>query len=167
MRPVTIRKLTHDELALLLRLHDYNDPADMLRRNGELLRAGKADFFVLFEGERPIGELRAAYEADDERAVRGTRAYLYAFRVLEQYRGRGCGTALMLHVLAALEAEGYREFTIGVEDDNEGAKRMYARFGFTELLCRKYEEYQGDGYEFGLYIMRRKNNTTTEQNEIP
>ena len=154
MCAVTYRKLAPEELPLLFRLHDYEDPGDMLRRNGELLRAGKADFFVAFDGDEPLGELRAMYEADDERAVRGTRAYLYAFRVLERYRGRGLGTALMTHVLAVLEAAGYTEFTVGVEDENDGAKRLYERFGFTELLCRKYEEYQGDGYEFNLYVRR-------------
>ena len=154
MCALTVRKLSPEELPLLFRLHEYKNHADMLRRNAELLRGGKADFFVLFNGSEPIGELRAAYEADDERAVRGTRAYLYAFRVLERYRGRGLGTSLMTHVLAALKAAGYTEFTVGVEDENDGAKRLYERFGFTELLCRKYEEYQGDGYEFNLYVRR-------------
>ena len=85
---------------------------------------------------------------------RGRRAYLFAFRVREGCPGKGYGTHLMKTVLAALRADGYSEFTIGVEDDNTRAARMYQAFGFTELIARKQEAYQGDAYEYGLYLKK-------------
>lgn len=49
-------------------------------------------------------------------------------------------------------AKGYSEFTIGVEDDNETAVHIYSKLGFTQLVGKISEEYQGDSYEYGLYL---------------
>lgn len=48
----------------------------------------------------------------------------------------------------------YCEFTVGVEDDNFRAMHMYRALGFNEFVLRKQEEYQGDWYEYDLYLMR-------------
>ena len=56
--------------------------------------------------------------------------------------------------LKAMEAEGYTEFTIGVEDDNEVAKHIYFKYGFADPIDH------GDGDEFDptaytLYLRRK------------
>lgn len=95
------------------------------------------------------------YESDDERfAVRGRRAYLFAFRIRENYQNKGYGTYLLKAVLDKLKENGYYEFTVGVEDDNLRAIHMYQAMGFNEFLLRKQEEYQGDAYEYNLYLKR-------------
>lgn len=149
---MTIRKITTEELPLLTELFEYNDIDGMIAENAKGIEGGSIDIFVMLDGERPVGELHVAYESDDERAIPGKRAYLSAFRVREEYQGQGLGKELLRHVIDRLTAEGYAELTIGVEDDNARAKHMYESFGFTRLIARKYEEYQGDGYEFGLYM---------------
>ena len=53
-----------------------------------------------------------------------------------------------------LKEHGYCEFTVGVEDDNFRAIHMYQALGFDEILLRKQEEYQGDAYEYNLYLRR-------------
>lgn len=152
-----IRRITAAELPLLTELFDYADPDEMIRQNTREMNAGELDIFVMFEGSKPIGELHAACKSADERAEEGKRAYLYAFRIREGYRGRGAGKQLMEQVIGELEDRGYTEFTVGCEDGNDRARHIYEGFGFTELIARKYEEYQGDGYEFGLYLRRDKN----------
>ena len=147
-----IRRLGAGELGLLTELFEYNDPSEMIAQVGREITAGDVDIFVMFDGERPVGELHAAYRSEDERAVYGRRAYLFAFRIHGEYQGRGLGKELMQYVIGKLTERGYLEFTVGVEDDNDKAKHIYESFGFTELIARKYEEYQGDGYEFGLYL---------------
>lgn len=43
----------------------------------------------------------------------------------------------------------------GLYDYNDvDAIHMYQSMGFTEVIARKYEEYQGDGYEYNLYLRR-------------
>ena len=71
-----IRKITPLELPLLMQLFDYNDPAEMIEQNERDMKGGTVDIFVMFDNDRPIGELYATYESDNERAVKGKRAYL-------------------------------------------------------------------------------------------
>lgn len=149
-----IRKITPLELPLLTQLYDYNNPAEMIEQNKRDMNNGTIDIFVMFYDDRPIGELHTAYESDDERAIKRKRAYLFAFRIHEDYQGRGYGKQLLQNVIDTLYKNGYTEFTVGVEDENDRARHIYDSFGFTELIARKYEEYQGDGYEYGLYLRR-------------
>ena len=58
----------------------------------------------------------------------------------------------MNKVISILAEKGYSEFTVGVEDDNETAIHIYSKLGFTQLIGKMSEEYQGDSYEFGLYM---------------
>ena len=149
-----IRPITSSELPILTQLFDYNDSAEMIKQNEQDMNNGTINIFVMFDNDRPIGELHAAYESDDERAVKEKRAYLFAYRIHEDYQGNGYGKQLLQNVIDTLYKNGYTEFTVGVEDDNGRAKHIYDSFGFTELFARKYEEYQGYGYEYGLYLRR-------------
>lgn len=95
------------------------------------------------------------WRSDDPLAATdGQRAYLSAFRVRKERQGLGYGQFLMREVIRIIEEAGYREITIGVEDDNPRAKHMYRKFGFTEFIARCSESYQGDAYEYDL-LMRR------------
>lgn len=119
------------------------------------IQNGIIDIFVLYDKDVLIGELHVMYESDDENyAVRGRRAYMFAFRVREDFQNKGYGTHLLKTVLAALKEKGYCEFTVGVEDDNYRAIHMYQALGFNEFLLRKQEEYQDDAYEYNLYLKR-------------
>ncbi len=150
-----IRTLNTNELNILSRLFDYNDIDEMISENARAIESGIKDIFGLFHDGIIIGELHVKYESDDKReAVRGRRAYLYAFRVHEDFQNRGFGKYLLRNVIELLTAKGYSEFTIGVEDDNARAAHIYSVFGFTELVARKSEEYQGDSYEYNLYLKR-------------
>lgn len=150
-----VRKIAVSELPKLTELFDYNDIDGMIAENTSRIKNKAMDIFILLEGERLLGELHVSYENDDRlAAVKGIRAYLSAYRVHEDFQGMGLGKFLMKSVIDALAAEGYSEFTIGVEDDNDRALHIYKEFGFSEVIARKYEEYQGDGYKYNLYLKR-------------
>lgn len=151
----TIRKIAISELPRLTELFDYNDIDGMLMENTRLIQNGSGDIFILLEGEKLLGELHVGYESGDPlEAVRGVRAYLYAYRVHKDHQNMGLGKLLMKTVLDTLAAEGHSEFTVGVEDNNDRALHIYKSFGFSEVIERKYEEYQGNGYEYNLYLKR-------------
>ena len=102
-----------------------------------------------------IGELRVMYSNDDAQiAIQGNRAYLYAFRIDKDFQGRGLGKHLLSAVIDTLFRRGYTEFKVGVEDDNARAIHIYKSFGFNEVITRKYEKYQGNEYEYNLYLKR-------------
>ncbi len=150
---LTIRELTSAELPLLTRLFEYNDPDAMLKENSVKIASGRISVFGVFEEGELIGELRAMYEHERPLfASRGVRAYLYAYRILQEHQGKGKGSLLLKSILELLEGKGYREFTVGVEDDNERALHIYQKEGFTKCISREKEEYQGDEYEYALYL---------------
>lgn len=150
-----IEKLAVHDLYRLTELFEYNNVEQMISECTRDIQNGSIDIFVLYDKDILIGELHVMYVNDDENfAVRGKRAYLFAFRVRKDFQNKGYGTHLLKTVLALLKADGYCEFTVGVEDDNSRAIHMYQALGFTELLLRKQEEYQGDAYEYNLYLKR-------------
>ena len=148
-------KLKTDNLSILTELFDYNDVEDMIARCTNEIQNGIRDIFVLYDNGALVGELHAKYESEDRNyAVRGKRAYLFAFRVREGLQNRGYGTYLLGEVISTLKSVGYSEFTVGVEDDNPRALHMYQAMGFDEFVLRAKEEYQGDEYEYNLYLKR-------------
>ena len=152
---LTVKELTSAELPMLLQLFDYHDPCAMLAENGTKIANGRISVFGLFEKDALIGELRVMYEHDSMLfARRGVRAYLYAYRIHHAHQGKGKGSFLLKSVLEQLKQKGYHEFTVGVEDDNKRALHMYQKEGFAESILRVREEYQGDEYEYTLYLKR-------------
>lgn len=148
-----IRTINTDELNLLFQLFDYNNPDEMIAENTRDINEGKIDIFGLFQEDRLIGEIHVAYVHNDERfAVKNKCAYLFAFRIHKDFQGKGYGQFLMNKVISILAEKGYSELTIGVEGDNEKALHIYLKLGFTQLIGRMSEEYQGDSYEYGLYL---------------
>lgn len=150
---MNVRIINTDEIKLLFQLFDYNDPDEMIAENTRDIIEDKIDIFGLFQENRLIGEIHVAYIHDDDRfAVKNKRAYLFAFRIHKNFQGKGYGQFLMNEVVSILSEKGYSEFTIGVEDDNEMAIHIYSKLGFTQLIGRISEKYQGDSYEYGLYL---------------
>ena len=150
-----VRKLKATELSILTTLFKYKDVDDMIAENTRDIENGVIDIFALFDDKKIVGEVRAKYVSDDERfAEKGKRAYLYAFRIHENYQGKGLGSYLLENVLERLTENGYSEFTVGVEDDNARARYMYEKNGFKEPIARIKESYQGDSYEYDLLLRR-------------
>ncbi len=149
-------KLSVNDLYILTELFEYNNVEQMVSKCRNDIQNGIIDIFVLYDKDALIGELRVMYEHEDENyAVRGRRAYMFAFRVRKDFQNKGYGTYLFKTVLSILKEKGYYEFTVGVEDDNLKAIHMYQALGFNEFILRKQEEYQGDAYEYNLYLKKQ------------
>lgn len=155
MHDLTLRPMSASELHALTALFDYNDVPAMIAENTQRIESGDFSIYLLIEREELIGELHVTWRSDDPfTAIDGQRAYLSAYRIREDKQGCGYGHLLLRGVIAAIEACGYREITIGVEDDNLRAKHLYQKFGFTEFIARRSESYQGDSYEYDLLLRR-------------
>lgn len=152
-----VRKLKTSELPILTELFNYKDIDDMITENTRNIENGNIDIFALFVDDKLIGELHVKYDNEDKDfAEKGKRAYLFAFRVHKDYQGKGLGSYLLETVIDELNANGYHELTVGVEDDNNRARFMYEKHGFIHPIARIIETYQGDSYEY--YLLLRKDN---------
>lgn len=153
---MNVTTLDVPELHRLTELYNYNDIDKMITKCTDEIQKNIIDIFVLLNDSKLIGELHAKYQSDDDNfAVRGRRVYLFALRVHKNYQGKGYSKYLIKEVIEILKEKGYSEFTIGIEDNNLIAHHIYHSLGFNELLLRKKEEYQGDFYEYNLYLMKQ------------
>lgn len=101
----------------------------------ENISAGNAVFWALDNDGEIIGELYAFFDLPNRDFADGkSTAYLCAFRVKEEYRGKGYGSRLMEAVLSELSVLGFSRATIGVEPDEPWNLRLYRRFGFTRKI---------------------------------
>lgn len=100
------------------------------------LSNNETDTYVIEEDGKFIGEISVNYICHDldTEAIPNKRVYLQAYRVDKNLQKKGLGQELLKYILNDLENEGYTEFTIGVEDDNEIAKHIYFKYGFTEAI---------------------------------
>ena len=55
---------------------------------------------------------------------------LHDFSVLPEAQGRGVGSALLENLEHRARERGCAKLTLEVHDSNDGAKRLYAKFGF-------------------------------------
>ena len=87
------------------------------------LRRNPATSFVALDGEKVIGVILAGHD--------GRRGFIHHACVAEACRGRGIGTELLNHALAALEAEGIHKVALLVFHRNEAGNAFWEKNGFT------------------------------------
>lgn len=105
--------------------------ADVYRRTGRGLA-------LMWLADLPefglVGQGFVQLKMHDKSCANGrTRAYIHSFRVRPGMRNRGLGTALMEHIENDLLQRGFREVTLNVAEENDGALRLYQRLGYSIL----------------------------------
>lgn len=82
------------------------------------------------------------------------RVYLFGLRILPEFQRKGIGTALLEHAIRLCVKRGIFEFTIGVEQDNQIARKLYQKFGFTPLLENCSEMQYGRMCRYDLLMLK-------------
>jgi ribosomal protein S18 acetylase RimI-like enzyme len=123
-----------EELKLLW--ENNNSPTQRYFING--IEKGDIEFWIVEDEEnrRLVGELYIFWDSEDKDEANGKdRAYLCAFRINEDYRGRGLGSKLMKGVLERVVEKGFHEITIGVDNnDADRLSQMYKSWGFSQII---------------------------------
>lgn len=136
-----VRKATEKEMLCLWGYQDTEPLPPTALLFAWNLFTGNAEFWALEDNGRIIGELYVFWKLEDQNFADGkTRAYLCAFRVQKEYRGKGCGSLLMREVLQYLKDKGVRAAAIGVDATEERNIRMYRGFGFTSKIKDCFED---------------------------
>jgi ribosomal protein S18 acetylase RimI-like enzyme len=119
-----------------------------LENSGDYLAA------VLPDG-RIVGKIGIRY---DQHPGAGN---LLQFDVVEDLRGRGIGTALLTRAERLVRDHGCQRITLGVEEDNVDAIRLYRRMGYQEfgVETAEWEQEAPDGttymYRCKCLLMQR------------
>ena len=129
-----IRKATEEEMLTLWGYQNKDIASATARFFYDNIAAGNAVFWTVDNGEL-VGELYAFFNLNDTDFADGQNtAYLCAFRIKEEYRGRGNGSRLMETAFAELKDIGFRTVTIGVGTDEPQNLRLYRRLGFITKI---------------------------------
>lgn len=113
------------------------------------------DVYVIEDINEFIGELTVNYISYDllSETIPNIRVYFEAFRIDKKYQGKGLGKKLIEYTINDLKEKGFKEFTIGVEEDNERAKHIYFKYGFTKAIdYGKGDEF--DPTDYTLYLKK-------------
>ncbi|HKJ26684.1 MAG TPA: GNAT family N-acetyltransferase [Anaerolineales bacterium] len=119
-----------------LRAMEWEGEYTRYRRNyEEVFTRTKRSLAVMWLMELPgvglVGQVLVQLDMDDRTCANGkTRAYIHSFRVREHLQGNGLGTWLMDHAEEDLIERGFREVTLNVAEENEGALQLYLRRGY-------------------------------------
>ena len=130
-----IRKATADEMLTLWGYEDPGTASPTAKLFYDNISSGNTVFWTLDNGGDLIGELYVFLDLEDKDFANGNNtAYLCAFRVKPEYRGRGLGTSLMEKALEELKKAGFHKATIGVESNEQANILLYSRLGFIEKI---------------------------------
>jgi len=130
-----IRNGTAEELLKLWGYQDVNIATPTAKFFYSNLSVGNAIFWTLDNDGELIGELYVFLDLEDKDFADGDkRAYLCAFRVKKEHRGHGFGSSLMKKALVDLKERGFRNATIGVENDELDNIRLYRHLGFNTKI---------------------------------
>jgi len=151
------KKINKEEFEKLQELFPNNQEMWQKYKNKRLKQFDNKEIevFVIENDNKFIGEITVNYINHDlqTETIPNKRVYLEAFRVDKKYRGHGLGQQLINFVIGYLIEKDYTEFTIGVEEDNEIAKHIYFKLGFTEAIDKGY----GDEFDSSDYTLYLKN----------
>lgn len=149
------RKIKKEEFEKLNNLFPSNQEMwDKYKNKSlKLFEKQEIDVFVIEDNEKIIGEITVNYKSHqlETETISNKRVYLEAFRVDKKYQGQGLGQKLINYCTDYLTDMGYTEFTIGVEEDNEIAKHIYFKLGFTEAIDKGHGN-EFDPSEYILYL---------------
>lgn len=152
---MNIRKIEKEEFEKLKRMFPDNEEMWIEYKKMKLQEFDKReiDVFVIESNGVIIGEITVNYvnhELETE-TIPNTRVYLEALRVNKEYQGQGIGQELINYCTEYLIKQGYSQFTIGAEDDNEIAKHIYFKLGFNEEIDKGHGN-EFDSCEYTLYL---------------
>lgn len=138
LNKINFKKISKEEFGKLRDLFPDNEEMwDKYRKKRlEQFDINDIDVYVIEYNSSFIGEISVNYSNHDleTETIPNRRVYLEAFRIEDTYQGLGLGQQLLSFTLNDLEKNGYIEFTIGVEDDNDIAKHIYFKNGFIEEI---------------------------------
>lgn len=92
-----------------------------------------------------ISEATAIINSEDlknnKELINDTTAYLVAFRTIEEYQSKGYFSILYNFMEQDLKFKGYTKLILGVEPCEEKNKKIYSKWGYTNLVKIDIEEY--------------------------
>ena len=129
----------------LAEMHRWSPACKVHAMPAERLREPDVTFFSAWDGDK-LAAVGALKELDP------ARGELKSMRAAPEYRGKGAGQAILLHLLAESKQRGYTWLGLetGRPEPFQPAAALYRKHGFAE--CPAFGDYVSD--EFSLCMDR-------------
>ncbi|MFC6719473.1 ribosomal protein S18-alanine N-acetyltransferase [Natrialbaceae archaeon GCM10025810] len=144
---VTIRRAERADLLSIVRIENASFPQPWPFSAFETF-LGEPGFQVAVDDD---GGVAGYVVADVTRTFGRALGHVKDVAVHPDRRGTGVGSALLGRTLVVLAGEGASSAKLEVRESNDGAKRLYRRFGFVEL--RRVPDYYDD--EDAIVMLRK------------
>ncbi|GAB4508452.1 MAG: GNAT family N-acetyltransferase [Anaerolineae bacterium] len=132
--PIVIRAAERRDVPLMEWYGQYTHFRNLFHKTWREQLQGRRLMLVADCSGFPIGHVFIQLRSTNTRIADGRRrAYLYSFRVMEMFQGRGIGTRLLQEAERILQGRDYLWATIAVAKDNDGALRLYERLGYRKF----------------------------------
>ncbi len=129
---VLIRHATEADLPALEWDGEYRKYRRVYQRAMEDARQGRRILFVAEIGDEIIGQIFVQFSRyRSHKGARASTGYLQSFRIKPPFRNHGIGTRLIRMAEEALIERGYKRAVIAVAQDNQDARRLYERNGYS------------------------------------
>jgi ribosomal protein S18 acetylase RimI-like enzyme len=132
---VTVRPALPEEEGAVVALRRASGwSADSVPQQFRAMHEGRRVIWIAECDGYLVGTITVEWYADDRQLADGrTTAHISNLVVHDRYRRRGIGRALMTGVERAAAARSCTVMTIGVDDGNTYARRLYERRGYMFL----------------------------------
>ena len=128
---VTIRTAIKSDIPKLEWHGEYLHFRKMFQRAYEEQIRGRRLILIAEFDQFPIGHIFIQFVSNNAQIADGKeRAYLYSFRVMENFRGKGIGTRLLQEAHTLLIKREFSTAVIAVAKGNAAARRLYERQGY-------------------------------------
>lgn len=114
-----------------------------LKANEETIERTKEEFerWFAFEGERMTGFLILQGSNNPDQKHKGSINYM---GVLPSHQRQGIGSALLAKGIQRLQEKGCTVFTSGGNEHIKPAKKLFHKFGFSDVSDQNYLSYAID-----------------------
>jgi putative acetyltransferase len=129
----------------LAEMHSWSPACKVHALPAERLRESDVTFFSAWDGDT-LAAVGALKELDS------ARGELKSMRAAPEYRGKGAGQAILLHLIEEARRRGYTWLGLetGRPEPFQPAAALYRKHGFAE--CADFGDYLGD--EFSVCMSR-------------
>jgi len=155
MNDLEIKLCRKEDLDLLEKTIPSSGLSKFHQRRFKAQKEKGREYLIAWLDGKPVGNLDLRYDGfDSEKLPKDLRKVpeLNAITVAEGCRGKGIGTALIKEGERRVEERGFKKVGLGVNPENEGAKRLYERLGYkdsgTGLHHGEWEVTDKDGNSF-------------------
>jgi len=130
-----IIKLDPKDFSKLGSIWDMSKHAEMSKTWYEQLLSGNRIIFVYMENGEFLGEGDIVFNINDpDYTIANKRIYLSRMIVREENRCRGIGKIILDYLVNYAKNSGYEEMSLGVDIDNIGARWLYEKNGFNNIV---------------------------------